>query len=66
MGSNAVKFFSAGSKAKPSELVGKTVFDAKLDATIIYGLNPGVVYHDPSKAEQLQAVFESLSLIFRD
>ena len=66
MGSNATKFFSGGSKAKPSELIGKTGFNAELDATVIYGFNPGVIYHDPNKAEQLYEVFANLAAIFQD
>ncbi|OAD82962.1 hypothetical protein ATN89_17235 [Comamonas thiooxydans] len=66
MGANSTKFFSPGSKAKASDLVGKSVFNAELDATIIYGINPGSVYHDPSKIEQLNTVFNNLAAIFRD
>ncbi|MCY1204641.1 Error-prone DNA polymerase [compost metagenome] len=60
MGSNAVRWFSPGLKGSPADLAGKVVYDAKLDASIIFGLNPGMLYHDPSKITLVQSVFDQL------
>jgi DNA polymerase III subunit alpha len=56
MGAAAIKFFAPSTKGNSSDLVGKVVFDPKLDASIVFGLNPGQVFHDPSKIALLQQV----------
>lgn len=61
MGSNAVRFFSPGVKGTPSDLAGKVVYRADLDASVIYGINPGSLYHDPSKVKLIEEAFEKLS-----
>lgn len=60
MGSNAVRYFSPGVKGTPSDLAGKVIFDAKLDASIIFGINPGSLFHDPSKIKHVEEVFARL------
>jgi DNA polymerase-3 subunit alpha len=60
MGSNATRWFSPGLKGSATDLAGKVIFDAKLDASIIFGLNPGMIYHDASKISLVEAVFDSL------
>jgi DNA polymerase-3 subunit alpha len=61
MGSNAVRWFSPGIKGNPSELAGKVIFNAELDASIIFGINPGSLFHDPSKVTLVEAIFDKLS-----
>lgn len=60
MGSNAVRYFSPGVKGTPTDLAGKVIFDAKLDASIIFGINPGSLFHDPSKIKHVEEVFNKL------
>lgn len=61
MGSNAIRFFAPGMKGNPSELVGKVIYDPKLDASIVFGLNPAQVSFDPSKVALLQKVCEKIA-----
>lgn len=63
LGSAAIKRFVPGLKGGTAELVGKAIYDAKLDATIVCGINPAQIYHDPAKAAVLQAVFEKIAEI---
>jgi DNA polymerase-3 subunit alpha len=56
MGAAAIKFFLPSIKGNPSDLIGKVVYDPKLDASIVFGVNPGQVFHDPSKIALLQNV----------
>ncbi len=61
MGSNAIRFFAPGMKGNPSELAGKVIYDPKLDASIVFGLNPAQVSFDPSKVALLQKVCEKIA-----
>ena len=54
LGSNAIRFFCPGVKGAPGELVGKSVYDPKIDATIVFGLNPAQVLFDGSKVKPLE------------
>ena len=56
MGSAAIKFFAPNIKGNSSDLIGKVVFDPKLDASIVFGLNPAQVLFDNSKIAQLEAI----------
>lgn len=56
MGSNAIRKFAPGVKGAPGELVGKAIYDPKLDATIIFGFNLAQLAFDPSKAVWLQKI----------
>lgn len=56
MGSAACKFFAPEVKGGP-ELAGKHAWDPKLDATIVFGINPAMVFFDPSRVTALQATF---------
>jgi DNA polymerase-3 subunit alpha len=61
MGGNAIRYFAPDIKGNPADLAGKAIYRADLDATIIFGLNPGMLFHDPSKISLVQAVFATLS-----
>lgn len=56
LGSNAARFFAPGVKGGSMELAGKVIFDPKLDASIVFGINPGQIFHDPGKYSILQTV----------
>ena len=60
MGSNAVRYFSPGIKGSPADLAGKVIFDADLDASIVFGLNPSMLYFDSSKLTLVESVFDQL------
>jgi DNA polymerase-3 subunit alpha len=60
MGSNAVKWFQPGTKGNPTDLAGKVVYRADIDASVIFGINPGSVYHDATKVKFIEAAFEKL------
>ena len=64
MGSKAVSYFAPGIKGSPSDIAGTAVFDSELDATIIYGLNLGSLFHDPSKISLVEKVFAVLGEIY--
>jgi DNA polymerase III subunit alpha len=56
MGANAIRFFSPGMKGNPADLAGKTVFDPKLDASVVFGINPQQIHFDGSKVALLQKI----------
>jgi DNA polymerase-3 subunit alpha len=60
MGSNAVRYFAPGVKGTPADLAGKVIYRADLDASIIFGLNPGQLFHDPSKIRLVETTFQKL------
>jgi DNA polymerase-3 subunit alpha len=61
MGGNSIRYFSPGVKGSPADLAGKAIFDPKLDATIVYGLNPGSIYFNPGNVKHLQAVVAKIA-----
>jgi DNA polymerase-3 subunit alpha len=63
LGSASVKRFLPGLKGGTADMVGKPIFDSTLDATIVCGLNAQQVHFDPSKQEQLDAVFAQVAEI---
>lgn len=61
MGSNAIRYFSPSVKGNVSDLVGKTQFDPKLDASIVFGMNPATIFFDGSKVKLLQQTCEKIA-----
>jgi DNA polymerase-3 subunit alpha len=59
LGSAAIKHLIPG--AKPGDLVGKVVYDSKLDASIVCGINAQQVHFDASKQDILNAVFAKVA-----
>ena len=55
LGSLACGYFSS-SKVKPSELAGRTEFSTAHDATLIYGINPAMLFFKPEKKCELEEV----------
>jgi DNA polymerase-3 subunit alpha len=62
LGSATIKKLLPGTK-NVSELVGKVIYDAKLDASIVCGINPGMIHFDASKQEVLNMVFAKVAEI---
>jgi len=58
LGSATIKRLLPGVKGSATELAGKVIYDAKLDASIVCGINPQVIYHNPDQLEVLKAVME--------
>lgn len=63
LGSAAIKHFLPGTKGSTADLIGKSFYDPKLDATIVCGLNPQQVHFDPSKMTGLVQTFEKVAEI---
>lgn len=61
LGSASIKYFMPGIKGGTAELVGKAVYDSKLDASIVCGINAQQISFDPSKAAVLDGVFEKVA-----
>lgn len=57
MGSAAIKRFVPGLKGGTADQVGKAYYDAKLDCTIVCGMNPVQLVFDASKAPLLDVIF---------
>lgn len=55
LGNAAIKHFLPS--AKPSEMMGKVVFDAKLDASLVIGFNPMQIAFTESKQKELDKIF---------
>lgn len=63
LGSAAIKHFLPGTKGSTADLIGKSFYDPKLDATIVCGLNPQQVHFDPTKMTGLIQTFEKVAEI---
>jgi DNA polymerase-3 subunit alpha len=63
LGSATIKRLLPGQKSPPSELVGQAIYDPKLDASIVCGLNPVQLVFTPEKAELLLATFQKVAEI---
>lgn len=63
LGSATVKHFLPGVKGSTAELAGKVVYDSKLDASIVCGINAQQAIFDPTKADVLAGIFEKVAEI---
>lgn len=63
LGSATVRHFLPGSKKSPAEMAGTAVFDSKLDASIVCGINAQQISFDESKLETLYEVFRKVAEI---
>jgi DNA polymerase-3 subunit alpha len=61
LGSNTVRFFLPDKK--PTELLGQAVYVPRYDATVVCGIHPGMLFHDPAKASILEEVFATVAEI---
>lgn len=63
LGSATIKHFLPGMKGSTADLVGRSFYDPKLDATIVCGLNPAQCVFDGSKVAGLIQTFEKVAEI---
>jgi DNA polymerase-3 subunit alpha len=63
LGAAATRFFAPGIKGAGTELAGKVIYRADLDASIVFGINPGQVMFDHSKAKHLVDCFRQVAEI---
>ena len=61
LGSAAIKYFNPGLKGSTAELAGKVIYDPKLDANIVCGINAAQCGFDSTKIEVLFSVFEKVA-----
>jgi DNA polymerase-3 subunit alpha len=61
LGSASIKRFLPGLKGGSAEMAGKVVYDPKLDASIVCGINAQQLIFDPSKMSVLQDVFAKVA-----
>lgn len=61
LGSAAIKRLLPGVKGSTAELAGKVIFDPKLDASIVCGINAQQVHFDASKQVILDEVFAKVA-----
>ena len=61
LGSTAIRHLVPDAKGNWQELAGKSVFSTKLDATIIMGFNPMMIFHDPDRQDQLNDIVRKVA-----
>ncbi|WP_408698452.1 uracil-DNA glycosylase family protein, partial [Acinetobacter baumannii] len=61
LGSQSIRYLLPDVKVSPSDLVGMTFYNPKLDATIVCGLNPQQCHFDPTKLEGLVKAFKEVA-----
>ncbi|MDY7537527.1 DNA polymerase III subunit alpha [Undibacterium sp. RTI2.1] len=61
LGSAAIKRLVPGIKGSTAELAGKVIYDSKLNASIVCGINAQQIIFDETKLDILQAVFEKVA-----
>jgi DNA polymerase-3 subunit alpha len=66
LGSKAIRHMMPDVKGGWEELVGQEHYDAGLDSTIIFGMNPTMIHFDTSKQATLNDVFERVKAIIED
>ena len=59
LGSNSTRFFIPEMKSVMDQ-IGSTHYLPKLDATVIVGFNPAMIYHDANRQDDLNAIFEEI------
>lgn len=63
LGSASIKRFLPGLKGGTAELAGKVIYDPKLDASIVCGINAQQLIFDATKMEVLESVFRKVAEI---
>lgn len=63
LGAASTRFFAPGVKGGGTELAGKVIYRSDLDASIVFGINPGQVIFDHSKAKHLVDAFKQVATI---
>lgn len=62
LGSSAIKHFLPAEK-KPREVMGKVIYSKELDANIVVGMNPSIIWFSEEKQDDLNAIFQTVSEI---
>ena len=57
LGSQAARYFTSDLRGGLGEHVGRVIYDKTRDCNILLGINPGMIYFDPSKQALLDDVF---------
>ena len=57
MGNAVIKKFLPGEK-KPNEARGKVIYSKELDANLVIGMNPSLIWFDEEKQNDLDAIFQ--------
>jgi DNA polymerase-3 subunit alpha len=60
MGTNSVRWFSPGIKGTGADLAGKVIYRSDLDATVVFGINPATLFHNPGNLKLIESTFERL------
>lgn len=63
LGASAIRHLVPDAKGNWQELAGKTVFSTKLDATIVMGFTPGMIYHSADRQDDLNEIFKKVAEI---
>ena len=58
-GSEIARMLVPDMKGPITEMAGKVVYNKDLDANIVIGITPGMIWIDPSKQELMTKVFET-------
>lgn len=57
LGSGVSRYLCPDEKGSIMDLAGKVVYDKARDASVVIGINPMMLWHDPSKSDVLAQVF---------
>lgn len=57
MGNSVIKKFLPGEK-KPNDARGKVIYSKELDANLVIGMNPALLWFDETKQDDLDAIFQ--------
>lgn len=61
LGSQTVRHFIPDFKGKASDVAGKVIYSKEYDANFVIGFNPGEIFHDPDKQQNMNDVFASVA-----
>lgn len=64
LGSFVVRQLLPDEKGGIMDMNGKVVYDKKLDASVVVGISPGMLYHDPGKQPMLDDAFSRAAELF--
>lgn len=65
LGSNALRYFAPALKGSMVDFAGKVIYDPRIDASIVVGINPAQVFFDMSKAKLLGDACEQVASLVK-
>lgn len=65
LGSTVSRHMVPDIKGSIMDYIGQTVFNEELDATIVIGFSPGMIFHNPDLADRLAEVFQTAASLAR-